>query len=139
MLDLDAISRAPSVDHVLPLVAALRAAPGRTALPNRRANVSIDVLYPADNPMVYRVTFGRAVDAAGQPGPILEVFCDGPRGGSTIQAILRDGCIMISHLLQRGLSLERLAAMMCEDRGEGQASGPPSSILGAIVRAGVGL
>ncbi len=68
-------------------------------------------------------------------GVITEVFAADPRIGSDIQALLTDGCILISLNLQSGADLERLSKSLGEDRPEGAKTGPPSSLLGAVVQA----
>jgi hypothetical protein len=68
-------------------------------------------------------------------GRIREVFCADPRVGSDIHALLTDGCILISIYLQTGGEPELLPGSLGENRAEGEKSGPPSSILGAVARA----
>lgn len=69
-------------------------------------------------------------------GHITEAFCSGQKEGSDLRAAIQDGCILLSHCLQRGASIVELAAALTEDRAEGAKSGPPASIVGAIARRG---
>lgn len=59
--------------------------------------------------------------------------------GSDVQALLTDACIAISKRLEHGESFEEIAASFGEDRAPGATSGPASSILGVIARAGIKL
>lgn len=69
-------------------------------------------------------------------GHITEAFCSGQKEGSDLRAAVQDGCILLSHCLQRGASIVELAAALGEDRAEASPSGPPASFLGAIARRG---
>jgi hypothetical protein len=68
---------------------------------------------------------------------IKEAFCAGFRAGTDICALANDACVMMSLLLQHGVSIEALADACGEDRQEGATTGKPSSLLGAITREGV--
>lgn len=106
----------------------------RIAIPNRRRQVTEIVTHitpSGESP--YTVTFGV------HAGRVLEVFCSSPKSGSDSQATVNDACIAISLLLQHGMTMEQLAAAFGENRNEGEKSGPPSSVLGAIARAGAAI
>lgn len=106
----------------------------KVKLPPRRDNATIEIKHgPRDAETTYRVTFGLDGSRV-----IKEVFCEGLKVGSMAQAIIRDGCILLSRALQRGETIEELAQALGEDRAEGEREGPPSSPLGAIARAGAG-
>ena len=70
-------------------------APARVPLPQRRPSVTREVTI-AEKPVA--VTVGFHLD--GRPG---EVFADGPKEGSQMQAVLSDACVLISIALQHGL------------------------------------
>ena len=61
------------------------------------------------------------------------------KDGSDLDAFLSDSCIAISLLLQHGERMETLARAFGENRLEGAETGPPSSALGSIARAGAAL
>jgi hypothetical protein len=64
---------------------------------------------------------------------------DEPKYGSTMSALLSDNCINISKRLEHGESFSEIASSLGEDRAENAVSGEPSSIAGAIARAGAEL
>lgn len=68
-------------------------------------------------------------------GQVLEVFAANPMVGSDIEAILTDGCILISLCLQAGISLEELIRKLGDRRKAFEEPGPPTSVFGSIVRA----
>lgn len=71
---------------------------------------------------------------------IRECFCTtASKDGTAFQALIVDGCIAISLLLQHGMGMEAIARAFGENRKEGEKSGEPSSALGAIARAGIDL
>lgn len=74
----------------------------RTALPDRRRNETVDVEFAGSE---FTVTIGY--DAAGQAK---EVFADGHKEGSDVQATVRDACIWASLLLQHGASPDAIRA-----------------------------
>ncbi len=117
------------------LVAYLEDPLGRLELPNRRVNVTVPVTFIfGGNENTWDVAFGT-VD-----GVVRECFCSASetnKAGSDLQALLADACISISLLLQRKETIRSVAKAFGENRGEGQASGPPASLLGAVARAGV--
>lgn len=68
---------------------------------------------------------------------IKEAFIAGMRIEATLNALANDACILYSRCLQHGDSVEEIAATMVENRREGEASGEPASIMGAIARKAV--
>jgi hypothetical protein len=101
----------------------------RIRLPDRRQNETREIVVDGRR---FTLTVGF-----GPGGLPLEVFADGHREGSDMQAILHDACIVISHALQHGATPEALARSMCRvprfDAG-GPSEGPASPI-GAILAA----
>ena len=114
----------------------------RCDLPNGRAGTRVIVEFKSagghDNE--YPVTFNRSEDG----GRVIECFIsqdDRPeyKTGSQLLALLQDGCRLASRCLRHGDTIQELADYCGEDRGEGATEGTPSSIIGAIARAGAEL
>jgi hypothetical protein len=61
----------------------------------------------------------------GSPG---EVFITGGKSGEQVEAIARDGAVLLSMALQHGVSLQTIAHAVTRD-----GQGAPSSIVGAVV------
>lgn len=83
------------------------------------------------NDSIYRVGFGTD-----RSGHVREVFCSDGKSGSDRQALLHDGCILLSLALQYGASIKDIAHSMSELTDEDSGS-RPASPLGAIAWAGV--
>ena len=92
----------------------------RTPLPGRRPNQSIEFFF---DDVRYQLTIGFYGD-----GRIGEVWLNGPRSDSALYHIVQDGCVMISHLLQRCVSPEKIAESLPR-----REDGGPGSVLGAII------
>lgn len=92
----------------------------RTPLPGRRQNQSVEFAFDG---LRYQLTIGFYGD-----GRIGEVWLNGPRSDSALYHITQDGCILISHLLQRFTSPEKIAESLPR-----RTNGEPASILGAII------
>ena len=92
----------------------------RQKLPTRRRALVLDLDHQGA-----RYSLGVGFFADGTPG---EVFVSGAKTGSDVDGLLADLGVLISRLLQRGDSLEALAAGMgrlgCE---------APASLIGAIL------
>jgi hypothetical protein len=109
--------------------------PVRVFLPQRRPSVTRAVTI-ADRPVA--VTVGFYLD--GRPG---EVFADGPKEGSQMQAVLSDACVLVSIALQHGLPPAALAQSLGRSPAPwlGEDATVWASPIGAIleaVRAGWG-
>lgn len=92
----------------------------RIRLPGRRPAETAEIVFDGRR---FTVTVGFYPD--GRPG---EVFADGARIGSDLDALLDDACVALSLLLQHGVDPVRLAGSMGRlgDRR-------PSSLIGAVV------
>lgn len=103
--------------------------PVRVPLPARRPSVTRAVTI-ADRPVA--VTVGFYLD--GRPG---EVFADGPKEGSQMQAVLSDACVLISIALQHGLSPAALAHSLGRSPAPwlGEDATVWASPIGAILEA----
>jgi hypothetical protein len=108
----------------------------RQLLPTRRGHTVLTIEFAGQK---YHVGYGQEIVGKVVQPRVVEVFADAKRTGSDSQAQLADSCIAISLLLQHGLTMKQIAEAFGESRSEGMASGPPSSILGCIARAGVAL
>jgi hypothetical protein len=102
----------------------------RNELPPRRICVTTTVAWssPAGPDQKLIVTYGLHMNK------VKEAFCAGFRAGTDICALANDACILFSRLLQYGDTLEELIRSMGENRQEGEKSGPPASLIGAIAR-----
>lgn len=106
---------------------------GRAILANRREGFVIPVAHSGQQCDVtynFDLSYTR----------VRECFCTtASKDGTAFQALIVDGCIAISLLLQHGMGLQAIARAFGEDRKEGEKTGLPSSALGAIARAGIDL
>ncbi len=99
--------------------------PNRIRLPDRRLAVVEDLAWAG------RVwSLGLGFDGAGR---VREIFLDGAKPGSGIDALVADGCVALSLLLQHGVSAAELARHLGRESVERQA--PAASILGAAAVA----
>ena len=94
----------------------------RHALPMRRRSETFDIAYGGLS-KAHTVTVGFYDD--GSPG---EIFINGGKSGATVEAIARDGAVLLSMALQHGVSLDTIRHALTRD-GQGQAA----SIVGAVV------
>lgn len=114
----------------------------RVDLPNVRHGVRVLVKFVHPNgdeaffPVTYNFSDGQL--------RIIECFVSQDdrkeyKTGSLLLELLKDGCRLASRCLRHGDTIHDLADYCGEDRPEGATSGPPSSIIGAIARAGADL
>jgi hypothetical protein len=94
----------------------------RRALPACRHCETFELPFGGLN-RAHTVTVGYYPD-----GSIGEVFINGGKSGEQVEAIARDGAVLLSMLLQHGVSLDTLRHAITRD-GQGQ----PSSIIGVVV------
>ena len=94
----------------------------RDALPHRRPSATISLYIARDT---YAVTAGFYPD-----GRLGEIFVTAPKVGTDIEAILRDGAILLSFALQHGADLDELVHAMTRD-----GAGNTASVLGRLVEA----
>lgn len=92
----------------------------RRPLPSRRQHQTHEFEFEGNR---FYLTVGFYGD-----GRIGEVWLDGPRSDSALYHIVQDGCVMISHLLQRFVSPETISASLPR-----KEDGGPGSVLGAII------
>ena len=100
----------------------------RERLPDRRPNQTRVIRWAGsdDQPTEFSVTVGYYLD--GRPG---EVFANGPKVGSAMQALLEDSCVAVSIALQHGVTPEALAHSMGRTPIS-KTETRPASIVGAI-------
>ena len=94
----------------------------RRALPMRRHAETFEIDFGGLNKS-HTVTVGYYDD--GSPG---EVFINGGKSGEQVEAIARDGAVLLSIALQHGASLDTIKRALTRD---GQDA--PQSIVGAVV------
>lgn len=94
----------------------------RNALPQRRRAETFEVAFGGLT-RSHTVTVGYYDD-----GAIGEVFINGGKSGELVEAIARDGAVMLSMALQYGVPIETIRHSITRD-----AQGEPSSIIGAVV------
>lgn len=110
----------------------------RKNIPSRRPHTVIKLEHGAQS---FHIGFGQVPGGPNLPPlpPIVEVFADGRKNGSDQQRALSDACIMMSLLLQHGMTMAQIRDSLGEIRNEGEETGAPASIFGVIARAGVEL
>jgi hypothetical protein len=92
----------------------------RERLPNHRAAVAFEFVHDGHR---YRAHVGRFPS-----GGVAELFLDGARPNSALDALAADSAILISLLLQHGASPDQIAhALRCGPDGQ------PASLIGAAV------
>ncbi len=93
----------------------------RAHLPTRRQQVTHSVSFGGQH---WAVSIGLD-PATGQPK---EVFLNGPKAGSDAEAIAQDGAVMMSVLLQMGVSAVEIARRLGREGIDGTS--PAASLLG---------
>lgn len=94
----------------------------RRILPHRRASETFDLRH-GDKNTTFKVSIGY--DPGGAPA---EVFVTGAKAGSEVEAVARDGAVLLSLALQYGVPLDVMAGAITRD-----ASGQPSTVIGAVL------
>jgi hypothetical protein len=100
----------------------------RERLPNRRPSITVDLDW---NGHAFAITAGYALN-----GRVHEVFASGLRGGSDMQRLVEDACVMISIALQFGArpgDLRRSLGSVLDPADETVSR--PASVLGVILAA----
>jgi hypothetical protein len=95
----------------------------RTAIPNRRQHEIISYMHDG-------IYFNGQISYLPNGAPC-EVFVDGGKPGSPVQAVARDSAVAISLALQHGTPLETLCAAMTRNE-QGQAAGPIGTFLDIV-------
>jgi hypothetical protein len=100
----------------------------RERLPDRRPSVTVSLDWSGH---VFAITAGHAAD-----GRVREVFASGLRGGSDMQRLVDDACVVISVALQFGArpgDLRRSLGSVPDPADETVSR--PASVLGVILAA----
>lgn len=92
----------------------------RVRLPDRRPSVTLELEHDG-----FRCTLSSSTYADGRIG---EVFVAGLKSGSAIEALVTDAAVLVSHLLQHGITSADLAASIGR-LGDHR----PASLIGAVV------
>ena len=96
----------------------------RKLLPARRAAETFNLDF-GGYARSHTITVGRYDD-----GSLGEVFIDGGKSGEQVEAIARDGAVLMSIALQFGTDIETMAKAVTRD-----LRGTPQSIIGAVIDA----
>jgi hypothetical protein len=96
---------------------------------NLGGNITTEVAWrsPSGHEENFMVTYGFNTD-----GRIKKAFGVGDRASNDICALANDACILLSLLIGR-YELSEIDGKLGEDR-QGEKSGPPASVIGAIVK-----
>ncbi len=94
----------------------------RRCLPQRRHAETFEIEWGGFD-RTFAVTLGFYED-----GSIGEVFMTGGKSGQEIEAIARDGAVVLSLALQYGAQIDNLISAVTRDE-----HGNPSSIIGAVL------
>lgn len=100
----------------------------RQEIPNRRPCVNRSVPFTfTDNGLTVhlQVTFGFNDKEGMRRGEVREVFCASFKAGTQMNSTVMDGCILMSLLLQHGMTADDLASRMYR----------PPTVMGAIAQA----
>lgn len=103
-------------------------------LPNRRPGVTLSIKHINSAGTEDKIIVTAGVDT--ETDRVMEVFVANPMVGSDMEAILTDGCILISLCLQAGISLDQLISKLGDRREHFRDQlGAPTSHFGTILRA----
>jgi hypothetical protein len=99
----------------------------RRILPARRPVQTLELRHRTETAeQTYQISVGYFTDG-GKLTPA-EVFLNGAKVGSGVEAIARDAAVLLSIAMQFGVPLEVLAGAITRD-----TAGAPSSVIGAVV------
>jgi len=94
----------------------------RKPLPQRRASETFELRH-GNHRGTFQVTIGYYPD-----GSVGEVFVSGAKAGSEVEAITRDGAILLSIAVQFGVPLKIIRHAITRE-----ADGSASTIIGAVI------
>lgn len=94
----------------------------RAILPQRRGSETFEIEFGGFN-RIHTATVGFYED--GRPG---EVFINSGKSGEQVEAIARDGAVLLSIALQHGAAIETIAHAITRD-----AQGRPTTVVGAVI------
>lgn len=96
----------------------------RRVLPQRRGTETFEITH-ADLRTPFQVSVGFYEGEAHEPA---EVFINGAKVGSVVEAVARDGAVLLSIALQHGVPLDVIQTAITRD-----SQGAPMSIIGCVV------
>jgi hypothetical protein len=99
----------------------------RTIVPNRRHSEIVSFVHDG-------IQFSGQVSYLRDGSPC-EVFVDGGKPGTAVQAVARDSAVAVSLALQFGTPIETLCAAMTRDE-QGRAAGAIGAFLDIITEKG---
>lgn len=99
----------------------------RKTLPARRFAETFDLVH-GELRQPFQVSVGFYEGQEGQPRKPAEVFINGAKVGSVVEAVARDGAVILSLALQHGVPLDVIQTAITRD-----GQGAPMSIIGAVV------
>lgn len=105
-----------------PSAATEAALTSRNPLPQRRLSETFELRHGGKN-ILFAVTLSRYPD-----GKIGEVFISGAKAGSEIEAVARDGAVLLSIALQYNVPLKTIKHAITREQ-----DGTPSTIVGAVI------
>ena len=100
-------------------------ATARRILPHRRHCETLELSHAGQTFSVSIGYYDRDLTGPGAPG---EVFITGPKAGSDVEAVARDGAVILSIAMQFGVPLDVISGAIT--RG---LDGVPMTIIGAVV------
>jgi hypothetical protein len=101
----------------------------RQVLPQRRHVETFEIKHGnARDLFIVSVGYFPSLSENPHAGGPAEVFVSGTKAGSMVEAVARDGAVLLSIALQYGVPLETIKHSITREQ-----DGAPSSIMGAIV------
>lgn len=94
----------------------------RQILPQRRYAETFDLVH-GEHRTRYKITVGYF-----RPNNPAEVFITGAKAGSDLEAVARDGAVLLSLAMQFGIPLTVIRGAMTRNE-----DGSPSTVIGAVV------
>jgi|SRR5262245_28307156 len=94
----------------------------RNVLPQRRYGETFELTHGKHN-TAFQITTGHYPD-----GTIGEVFISGAKAGTDLEAVARDGAVLMSLALQHGCTIETMRHAITREQ-----DGKPSTIVGAVI------
>jgi hypothetical protein len=94
----------------------------RHTLPQRRRCETFEIAFGGLDRR-YTITVGYFED-----GTIGEAFINGGKSGQAVEAIARDGAVLLSLALQYGAELSNIKSAITRD-----SQGEPASVIGAVI------
>ena len=109
----------------------------RRRLPNRRPCLTFDdtlagVLCAVSYGYDHKLKAGETGKVAFPQSPVKEIFINGPKSGTMLESIMRDGATSVSVAMQRGAEPAELANSLTREP-DGTAASPIGAVLDDLV------